>query len=98
MGVNDLLEAFNKFLIKKDLDKPLNTKITSKEYSVSIRSNEIKDLLRNKKRVQFSDLFESYEKSYVVVTFLAILDLAKRSSVKISQDGNFEHIYIEDVA
>ena len=46
VSLEDLLEAFQNFLKKKELEKPLNTKITKKEYSVSIRSNEIKSLLK----------------------------------------------------
>ena len=33
--LNDLMDALNKFLENRDKNKPLNTKITSKEYSVS---------------------------------------------------------------
>ena len=39
-----LLNAFSKFLERKEEEKPLNTKITKKEYSVSKRSREIKSL------------------------------------------------------
>lgn len=98
LSIDNLVAAFNKFLVKKEKEKPLKTKITSKEYSVSERSNEIKSLLKHRKRLEFSELFVSYEKSYIIVTFLAILDLVKQSSVKVSQSNNFEDIYIEDVA
>ena len=38
VDINDLIKAFSKFMENKILQKPLNTKITNKEYSVSVRS------------------------------------------------------------
>ncbi len=96
--IDDLVGALNKFFSKKEYEKPLNTKVTSREYSVTLRCEEIKNVLRDKGKVQFTDLFDKYDKSFVVVTFLAILDLVRKSSVIVSQDRNFNQIYIEDVA
>lgn len=96
--VDDLVNALNKFFSKKEYEKPLNTKVTSREYSVSLRCEEIKDVLKKKKKVVFTDLFDKYDKSFIVVTFLAILDLVRKSNVSISQDRNFNQIYIEEVS
>lgn len=95
IDINSLVEAFNNFLKNKELEKPLQTKITKKEYSVSKRNIEIKNILKRDKKVLFSDLFEIYSKDYVVVTFLSILDLAKKSELIIKQDENFDSIYLE---
>ena len=82
------------FLNRKVLDKPLSTKITKKEYSVTVRSQEIKNVLKNKKKINFEELFDVYSKDYVVVTFLSVLDLARKQELKIVQDNNFEQILI----
>lgn len=95
--IEDLVKALNKFLSKKELEKPLNTKITSKEYSVTKRSEEILNVLKIRKKMYFEELFEVYNKSSIVVTFLALLDLVKKSSIKIKQDNNFESISLEGV-
>ncbi len=92
--LDDLLKAFEKFLQKKEDMKPLNTKITTKEYSITKRSKEIKDIIKNKKQVNFNDLFNIRTKSYVVVTFLSILVLAKNNEIKIIQENNFENIVL----
>ena len=92
--LDDLLKAFEKFLQKKEDMKPLNTKITTKEYSITKRSKEIKDIIKNKKQVNFNDLFDIRTKSYVVVTFLSILVLAKNNEIKIIQENNFENIVL----
>ena len=96
--VDDLVSALNKFFSKKEFEKPLNTKITSNEYSVSLRSSEIKNILSVRKKISFVDLFDVYDKSFIVVTFLAVLDLVRKSSIIVSQDRNFNQIYIEDVS
>ena len=92
--LDDLLKAFEKFLQKKEDMKPLNTKITTKEYSITKRSKEIKEIIKKKKQVNFNDLFNIRTKSYVVVTFLSILVLAKNKEIKIIQENNFENILL----
>lgn len=95
LTINDLLEAFKKFLDRREMEKPLSTKITNKEYSVSTRSREIKTILKDKKKARFEDLFEIVTKEYVVVTFLAILDLVKKQEIEINQDKNFDDIILQ---
>ena len=96
VSLDDLLEAFSKFIEQKKLDKPLNTKIVNKEYSVTKRSIEIKNLIKNKKKVNFFDLFDVYNKEYIVVTFLSILALTRKQEIDIEQQGNFENIIIKE--
>ena len=93
--IDKLVEAMKNFLNRKKLEKPLKTKITNKEYSVKERKNSIRNIIRNKKRVEFTELFEEYNKSYIAVTFLSVLELAKEHELKISQDKNFDNIFIE---
>ena len=93
--IDDLTKAFENFLERKELEKPLNTKITKKEYSVADRTLEIKSLLKKKKKIEFEELFEVYTKDYVVVTFLSILDMARKHELKITQDNNFSKIILE---
>lgn len=93
--IDKLVEAMKNFLNRKELEKPLKTKITNREYSVKERKNSIKNILKNKKRVEFTELFEEYNKSYIAVTFLSVLELAKEHELRISQDKNFDNIFIE---
>lgn len=89
-----LIDAFNNFLERKEEEKPLNTKITNREYSVDKRSDEIYLVLKNKKRINFYDLFNNNSRDYIVVTFLSILDLAKKQKIKLVQDNNFNNIVL----
>lgn len=94
-SIDDLLDAFRKFLDRKELDKPLETTITKKEYSVKDRKVSIRNILREKKSAYLEDLFEEYNKPFVVVTFMSILEMVKERDVIIKQDKNFDKILIE---
>ena len=96
VSIDELVLAFQKFLNKKELDKPLETKITKKEYSISKRCNEIKDVIKKKGKVAFTELFDVFEKDYVIITFLSILNLVKTKELAIWQDNNFENIFISN--
>ena len=93
--VEDLTNAFLEFLKRKNMEKPIITKVTNKEYSVRKRKDDIKNLLFQRKKLEFTELFQDYNKSYIIVTFLAILELVREDSVTVTQDGNFSKITIE---
>lgn len=93
--IDDLINAFELFLSRQKLNKPLNTKIMKKELSVKERTNQIRNILKTKKSCHFEDLFEELTKPYVVVTFLSILEMAKNNEIFIKQDNNFGEISIE---
>lgn len=93
-NIDELLLAFQKFLERKELERPLKTKIATKEYSLHTRNKEIRSILKNKKKIEFNELFDYYNKDYVVITFLSILDLAKKQELLIKQDNNFQKIYL----
>lgn len=93
--LNDLLEAFKKFLERKELEKPLNTKVTTKEISVEEKIIAIRKTLKIKSKVNFFELFDKFTKEYVVVTFLAILEMARKSEIKIFQESKFGEIICE---
>ncbi|MCI9084156.1 MAG: segregation/condensation protein A [Bacilli bacterium] len=92
LSLDDLIKAFMNLKEKQILEKPLNTVITKKEYSVDVRSKDILNRLKKSKQIKFIDLFDVYAKDYVVVTFLSILDLAKKGNITIKQDRNLDEI------
>ena len=97
VGVMDLLDAFQKLLERQNYNKPVNTKITRKELSVKERVVKIRNILKEKKRVNFIELFDDFSKPYVVVTFLSVLEMAKNKEITLKQDNNFSDIYLERV-
>ena len=95
LSSNDLLEAFKKFLERKEKEKPLNTTVTNKEYSVRDRKKSIRNILHNKRKAYLEELIEEYNRPYLVVTFLGILEMVKEKEVIIKQDKNFDKILVE---
>ena len=56
----------------------------------------IKDFLTKKKKFEFTELFDNYNRSYIIVTFLALLELIKENCVVVKQSENFSKIMIEE--
>lgn len=95
LSIDDLMKAFGKFLERKEHEKPLATTVTKREITVEERRTSIKNILREKKKVNFFELFEEVTKEYIVVTFLAVLEMAKKQELIIYQENNFDNIICE---
>lgn len=95
IDLDDLINAFELFLERQKLNKPLNTKITKKELSVTDRTRQIRHILKDKGRVEFTSLFEELTKPYVIVTFLSVLEMSKNNELIITQDKTFGSITLE---
>ncbi len=95
IDLDDLINAFELFLERQKLNKPLNTKITKKELSVTDRTRQIRHILKEKGRVEFTSLFEELTKPYVIVTFLSVLEMSKNNELMITQDKTFGSITLE---
>lgn len=95
VSLDDLINALQKYYQRKADNKPLNTKVTINEISVTSRRHDIKNLLKKKKKVSFFELFPVVSKEYIVATFLAILEMAKSRELIIKQERNFDDIICE---
>ena len=93
--LEDLLAAFQRYYQRKIDNKPLNTKVTVNEISVSSRRHDIKNILKTKRRVSFFELFPVVSREYVVATFLAILEMCKNNEIIIMQNDMFDDIVCE---
>lgn len=93
--LEDLLDAFQKFLKRKEEEKPLHTKVTPKGLTVEERRKEISSILKEKKKVSFFELFEVITRNYIVVTFLAVLEMARKEELYLKQEEAFGDIYCE---
>ena len=97
LEVYDLMKAMQKMFQRKAMLRPLDTHIAKKEISIDERSSQIRDFFKTRvnKRVKFEDLFDHYDRTYFIITFMSILVLAKDKEVEIIQDGLFSEIYVE---
>lgn len=93
--VEDLINALLLYQERINYQKPIHTKITRKELSVEERICFIKKKIEKGKKVDFFKLFEEVTKEYLIVTFLAILEMNKNDEINIYQEKNFGNIFVE---
>ncbi len=86
----DLLKAMNKVLRRLQLSKPLDVKFTQKELSPEDRILEIKSRMKQlPETFAFDTLIEDCDDIHeYIVTFLAILDMAKDHYLLFTIDDN----------
>lgn len=94
MTLFQLLDAFNRVL--KRANAEFSREITAERVSITDRIQEILDMLKDKKRIDFEQLFEGFVTTYdLVVTFLAMLEMGKQKLVRLFQTDPCAPIYIE---
>ncbi len=93
--IDDLINAFLAYKERINYQKPINTRITRRELNIEDSIIAIKNKLQKNEKVNFIDLFEEVNKEYLIVTFLAILQMSKNDEVIIYQENNFDNIVVE---
>ena len=84
VGLFELIDAFQKILEKIPGDQRIE--FTADKISVKERINQINDILEARGSTTFIELFsENPDKSEVIVTFLAILEMVKLALIRIVQ-------------
>lgn len=95
IGVDELIDAFKKFLERQKENVVLETKVTKKGITVEERRKDVKKIIFSKRKVNFFELFDVMTKEYVVVTFLAVLEMVRKNEILIKQEDNFGEIICE---
>ena len=84
VGLFELIDAFQKILDKIPSDDRME--FTADKISVKDKISQIVDILESKGSTTFDELFsDSPNKSQIIVTFLAILEMVKLALVRIVQ-------------
>jgi len=89
-----LLDAFQGVLdrAKTMLDHEINLD----RFSITDRILQLADVLRDKQRVKFEDLFEAdHSRSELIVTFLALLEMTRLRMTRLLQIAPLDPIYVE---
>lgn len=89
----DLLKALKR-AIERAPDKPDPHVVTRFPITVEEKSEEIMHTLRQRPAVRFFELIGGLSKMHIVVTFLALLELAKLHRIIVRQDERFDDIII----
>ena len=97
------LKIFKKIDENKDTEEILkkNEKlkniVRNKNISVESRIESIRDRIKLKKKIRFSEILESKEKKEVIANFLAILELIKMKEIIIQQEDVYQEIIIKRI-
>lgn len=93
--IYDMIGALQKVFQRKQWNKPLETRINRIDISIDEKMDEIITFVKQaKKRVMFSDLFLIPDRSHIVTTFLALLQLMKQNKLNCRQKNHFDPIYV----
>ena len=93
MSVYELVAAFNA-IIKEEKEERFHY-IQPEPFTVQEKMDEILRLLDTQERISFRQLLMDYRETIIVViNFLAILELAKRRMIRVSQAHPFKNIWI----
>jgi segregation and condensation protein A len=84
VSLTDLISAFKKVLGNNSLPRVLE--ITRAKASLSERMESIAEELNQIGSIRFFELFFSEDREMIVVTFLAILELARLGKVRLLQE------------
>ena len=94
VAVADLSEAWRSILARAKMTR--HHKITREQLSVRAHMSRILRTLQPGAFVEFSQLFEPEKGvAVLVVSFLALLELARESLIEITQQGAFDPIYVK---
>jgi segregation and condensation protein A len=86
VGLFELIDAFQRVLSRVGRDHTVE--IPTDEISVKDRMNDIIAVIEDKGSVTFTELFQATDaKRYVIITFLALLELMKMTLVRAAQSA-----------
>ena len=86
VGLFELIDAFQHIL--RRFGKNHHVELATDEVSVKDRMNEVLAVIEEKGSLTFTELFDpAADKRYVIVTFLALLELMKLALVRVAQSA-----------
>lgn len=98
LSIFDMVHALQKVFVRKSWHEPLETTVNRMEVSIEQRMVEIVELVHNSDQpIVFEQLFPFPNRTHIVTTFLAILQLLKNNEINCFQQAHFQPIYIDKV-
>jgi segregation and condensation protein A len=92
LGLFDLLDAFKKIL---DKAPPEVVSITKETLTVKDRMSTVMESIEEQEAIRFEDLFkEGITRIYLIITFIALLELIRLGLVRVYQEKHFGNIWV----
>ena len=97
LEVYDLVAAMQKVLQRKAYMQPLESKITKVEISIDERCEQIEEYFKMHRgeTVNIDALFDKGDRYFAIVTCLSFRVRIRNRKLYISQDANFDKIYLK---
>ncbi|CEO26695.1 segregation and condensation protein A [Paraclostridium sordellii] len=76
-------------------DAKLNKIVKTRIISVEEKMHYVRDIIKEKEDIKFTNLISNYEKDEIIATFLSVLELIKTNEVIVVQDLFFDDILIK---
>ncbi|CEI83791.1 Segregation and condensation protein A [Oceanobacillus oncorhynchi] len=94
-SVFDMIGALKKMMQRNQWKEPQDTVIERTEIPIEKRMDEVLQQVKSSKNgIAFYALFPVPTKSYIVSTFVAVLELMKKREVYAIQENHFEELYV----
>ncbi|EKE15755.1 MAG: hypothetical protein ACD_11C00107G0008 [uncultured bacterium] len=95
VGISDLKKSFEKVLGSIPILEKLEEEIVSEVLTLEEKIIHLQEMIKKKAESSFSELIaSSKDKTEVVVSFLALLELVKQRIIHVEQDELFEEIRV----
>ena len=93
--ISDLMLAFGRFLNRKPEAPPPVHRVVREKINTAQRVLLIRNLLLKKRRVLLSDIVpDGSSKMLLVVTIVALLEMAKQGEIRVEQADNFGDLWV----
>lgn len=95
-SIFSMIDAMQAIIERQKYNQPLQTRIDKVELTIDERMDEIINLVEESSDViSFEELFPYADRSHIVTSFLAILQLLKDKKIYCQQAHNFAPIFVE---
>jgi chromatin segregation and condensation protein Rec8/ScpA/Scc1 (kleisin family) len=93
LSLFEIMRAFRE--IMSEFESQTVSEIIPEQFTIEEKIEIILSKVEDNRQVTFKELFEgSTSKLEIVVTFIAVLELIKRTFIKCKQEGSFNEIWI----
>ncbi|MDX8046080.1 segregation/condensation protein A [Gracilibacillus sp. S3-1-1] len=94
-NIYDMIEAIGKVMERQKWNRPIETSVQRQEIPIEQRMDEIMDTVNEVNQpISFYQLFPNTTRTYIVATFIAILELMKQKKIDCKQEKQLDDLIV----
>ncbi|MGP4041384.1 segregation/condensation protein A [Gracilibacillus sp. D59] len=94
-NIYDMIEAIGKVLERQKWNRPMETSVQRQEIPIDQRMDEIMEKVNQLEQpISFYQLFPSKTRTYIVATFIALLELMKQKKINCKQEKQLDELMV----